>query len=73
MHPLALPLPEVPAHCCASTAVPTAIPTAARPLLAQVTPATFAPFIQPLADQVAALWAAGQLREGERVLLWEGG
>jgi len=40
--------------------------------MAKANPAAFAPYLKPLADQVAALWSAGQLREGERVLLWEG-
>jgi hypothetical protein len=38
----------------------------------QANPQPFIPYLQPLADQVASLYAAGQLREGERVLLWEG-
>ncbi len=38
----------------------------------QVAPAAFEPHLRSLADQVAAMWEAGQLSEGERVLLWEG-
>lgn len=48
------------------------LPSIPRRALPQAHPATFVPYLQPLADQVAAMWAAGQLREGERVLLWEG-
>lgn len=39
----------------------------------QAAPSAFVPHLVPLADRVVADWAAGRLREGERVLLWEGG
>jgi hypothetical protein len=39
----------------------------------QVAPFAFTPHLKPLADQIAVMWESGQLREGERVMLWEGG
>ncbi len=42
------------------------------PVFAQAAPSALAPLLEPLVSEVQKLWGQGLLREGERVLLWEG-
>ena len=45
-----------------------------RPLPSlQAAPAAFAPHLEALVVEIQKLYASGALREGEKVLLWEGG
>ena len=46
--------------------------SAAVVTLAKAAPAAFVPYLEPLVSEVNKLWGQGLLREGERVLLWEG-
>lgn len=41
-------------------------------IAAQAAPAAFAPHLQSLVADIQRLYDAGALREGEKVLLWEG-
>ncbi len=38
----------------------------------QGAPASFTPYLEPLVAEVQKLWDQALIREGERVLLWEG-
>jgi len=40
--------------------------------LAKTAPAAFAPYLEALVTEISKLWERGLLREGERVMLWEG-
>ena len=41
-------------------------------LLSQAAPSAFVPHLEVLVAEVQRLWDQGLIREGERVLLWEG-